>query len=48
LKAGTDVPIRICNAGGGGGHFMMIKRRARRRRQQEVPDQRPWTGKTLG
>jgi len=46
LKAGTDVPIRICNAGGGGGHFMMISdvRGEGANKKYLISD--PWTGKT--
>jgi hypothetical protein len=46
LKAGTDVPIRICNAAGGGGHFMMISdvRGEGANKKYLISD--PWTGKT--
>ncbi|HET7526585.1 MAG TPA: hypothetical protein VFK10_11640, partial [Burkholderiaceae bacterium] len=46
LKAGTDVPIRICNADNSGGHFMMISdvRGEGANKKYLVSD--PWTGKT--
>jgi hypothetical protein len=46
LKAGSDVPIRICDKNNGSGHFMMISdvRGEGANKKYLVSD--PWTGKT--